>query len=199
MYRNEAFKVEDTAFISQVVINYPLATVTGPGLQNISHLPLVYDSENSLLWGHFAAKNMHADAAAGQQVVAIFQGPSGYVKASLYESKKVVPTYNYFAVHFYGTLELISTEAEKESVLKKQVSFFEEEYLKTWEQLDEAYRKAMLMQVVAFKITVDQVQASAKMSQNKKPPDRQAIIKDFTPGNQQLADFMKYFSEGSTN
>ena len=41
--------------------------------------------------------------------LAIFHGPQGYITPSWYEAKretgKVVPTWNYVAIHAYGTLE----------------------------------------------------------------------------------------------
>ena len=43
--------------------------------------------------------------------LAIFNGPNAYITPSWYETKKehskVVPTWNYAAVHAYGTLKII--------------------------------------------------------------------------------------------
>ena len=57
---------------------------------------------------HFARANPHARAIKdGQEPLLIFQGRQGYITPSWYPSKqvtgKVVPTWNYVAVHAYGT------------------------------------------------------------------------------------------------
>src|SRR5262245_39085877 len=64
------------------------------------------------LSGHIARPNPHGhDARGGIDSLAIFLGPQAYVSPSWYPAKrehgKVVPTWNYVAVHAYGPLKLI--------------------------------------------------------------------------------------------
>ena len=58
---------------------------------------------------------MPARPIPGVQTLVIFQGPDGYITPSYYAAKqehgKVVPTWNYAAIHAYGTLEVFDDPA----------------------------------------------------------------------------------------
>ncbi|MFN2602883.1 MAG: FMN-binding negative transcriptional regulator [Gemmatimonadaceae bacterium] len=78
----------------------------------ISHVPFILRrSEGScgMLEGHRARANEHAAALIEKQFAAtvIFHGPDAYITPTWYESKqrhgKVVPTWEYVAVHATGT------------------------------------------------------------------------------------------------
>uniref|UniRef100_UPI0038F74B12 FMN-binding negative transcriptional regulator n=1 Tax=Streptomyces niveiscabiei TaxID=164115 RepID=UPI0038F74B12 len=59
--------------------------------------------------GHLARANPQWKAAAIGEAMVLFSGPDAYVTPSWYETKretgKVVPTWNYQAVHAYGPAE----------------------------------------------------------------------------------------------
>ncbi len=86
-----------------------LVTLTPDGLI-ASHVPMLLDSEPApygTLLGHVARPNPQARGAVpGVQALAIFQGPDAYITPSWYATKretgKVVPTWNYVAIHAYG-------------------------------------------------------------------------------------------------
>ena len=89
-----------------------LVSMTADGLI-ASHAPLLLDPDPApygTLIGHLAKANPHARAAdPGIQTLVVFQGPDGYITPSYYAAKqehgKVVPTWNYAAIHAYGVLE----------------------------------------------------------------------------------------------
>ena len=90
-----------------------LISMTADGLI-ATHTPLMLDSEPGpygTLVGHLSKANPHAKAALSSvETLVIFEGTNGYISPSLYATKKehgkVVPTWNYSAVHAYGTLEV---------------------------------------------------------------------------------------------
>jgi transcriptional regulator len=89
-----------------------LVSLTADGLI-ASHVPLLLEPEPApygTLIGHIARPNPQARGAIGE-ALAIFHGPDGYITPSYYATKretgKVVPTWNYVAIHAYGTLEFI--------------------------------------------------------------------------------------------
>ncbi|HEU0076579.1 MAG TPA: FMN-binding negative transcriptional regulator, partial [Longimicrobiaceae bacterium] len=95
-----------------------LVTASADGLF-ATHLPLVLDrgrGPHGVLEGHVARANPHhrQDLAAGEALV-IFPGPDAYVSPSWYPSKtehgRVVPTWNYVAVHVYGALRFVDDPA----------------------------------------------------------------------------------------
>ena len=83
-----------------------LVSMTADGMI-ASHAPLMLDPDPTpygTLIGHLAKANPHARAAnPGVQTLVIFQGPDGYITPSYYAAKqehgKVVPTWNYAAIH----------------------------------------------------------------------------------------------------
>src|ERR1700743_1708450 len=83
-----------------------LVSMTADGMI-ASHAPLMLDPEPApygTLIGHLAKANPHARAAdPSVQTLVIFQGPDGYITPSYYATKrengKVVPTWNYAAIH----------------------------------------------------------------------------------------------------
>jgi transcriptional regulator len=79
-----------------------------------THLPLLFDGQRVI--GHIARGNKQwqlLDPAV--ESMAIFSGTDGYVSPSYYATKaetgRVVPTWNYEAVHAYGRLEVIEDPA----------------------------------------------------------------------------------------
>ena len=84
-----------------------------------THLPLVVkdEGEHGLIEGHFAKANPHWKALAGREVLVVFPGPHSYVSPTNYVEELSVPTWNYIAVHAYGTLQLVDDEAGKDALL----------------------------------------------------------------------------------
>ncbi len=84
-----------------------LVTNSGNGLC-ATHLPLLLDTDQGVhgtLLGHMAKANSQWRDYAGE-VLVIFAGPHTYISPSWYQSPGTVPTWNYLAVHAYGSLEL---------------------------------------------------------------------------------------------
>src|SRR3954454_3662040 len=109
MYLPPAFAESDVERIHQAIRESGLATLvtmTGEGLL-ASHVPMLLDPEPApygTLLGHVAQANPTArPQQPGTQALAIFLGPDAYVSPGWYETKretgKVVPTWNYVAIH----------------------------------------------------------------------------------------------------
>src|SRR5881392_3158432 len=91
-----------------------LVTATDEGLV-ATHLPLVLHRERGtqgVLAGHVARANaQHRLPPIGEALV-LFSGPDAYITPSWYAAKrehgKVVPTWNYVAVHVYGRAQVFT-------------------------------------------------------------------------------------------
>src|SRR3546814_966464 len=88
-----------------------LVTATADGLI-ATPLPMILDeteAANGVLYGHVARANPQWKTPVTGEAMAIFMGPDAYVSPSWYATKqetgKVVPTWNYVAVHVYGPVE----------------------------------------------------------------------------------------------
>jgi transcriptional regulator len=87
----------------------------GPDGLIASHIPLLLDDAPApfgTITGHLARGNPQGRGPAPEaEALAIFLGPEAYVTPSWYKSKaetgRVVPTWNYVAIHAYGRLRFI--------------------------------------------------------------------------------------------
>ena len=93
-----------------------------------THLPLTLVDDR--LVGHIARANKQwklLDTAV--ESLAIFSGVDGYVSPSYYATKqetgRVVPTWNYEAVHVYGRLEVIEDPARILEIVTNLTNRFE--------------------------------------------------------------------------
>jgi len=180
MYIPEAFRLDDRARVIEVMRAFDFALlVTAPdGLPQASHLPFIYDpdrgAEGTLL-AHMARPNpqwrdFQALAAAGQEALVIFQGPHSYISPAWYGAEPPnVPTWNYVAVHAYGTPKVIEEAGAVRALLERLVTIQEKNQESPWSTagLTEKFLDGMQRGLVAFEIPVTRLEAKAKLSQNK--------------------------------
>ena len=161
-----------------------------------THLPLVVqdDGEHGLLEGHFAKANPHWQALAGHETLVVFPGPHSYVSPSLYAERLSVPTWNYIAVHAYGTLELVEHETEKYGLLDRLIQANDPPYADQWSSLPDGYRNTLLAGIVGFRIPIARIEGKFKLSQNRPEVDRRSVHDAQASGNsdqQALASWME--------
>ncbi|HEX3387122.1 MAG TPA: FMN-binding negative transcriptional regulator, partial [Mucilaginibacter sp.] len=110
-----------------------------------SHLPFLVKEENGklILWSHFAKANPQSKEVFDKPSLVIFTEPHAYISPSNYETEKVVPTWNYIAVHAYGTAVPLESTEQKAGLLKHTIETFEVAYFKQWESLPDDYRSRM--------------------------------------------------------
>src|SRR6476659_2296941 len=119
MYIPASFREDDLPTLHAFLDAHPLAAlitaVEGPGSLFATHLPLLLDRSGGplgTLRGHLARANPHARQLATGAVPALllFSGPDAYITPNWYPLKaehgRVVPTWNYVAVHAFGTVVL---------------------------------------------------------------------------------------------
>ncbi len=82
-----------------------LVSIDHDGVPCGSHIPLVVTIEEDVvkLIGHLAQQNSQWQAFAAAESLAIFTGTHAYISPTAYEKQENVPTWNYIAVHAYGT------------------------------------------------------------------------------------------------
>ena len=200
MYNPKAFQQLDQDILLQAIGNTGLATLVTMGDNGLeaSHVPLILSPDNLCLYGHLA----HANAQwkmfnPAIPALAIFTGPDFYVTPSWYPSKqetgKVVPTWNYIAVHVTGIIEFIDDSAQKLQILSQLTDRHESPRPHPWALSDAPtdYVDAQLKAIIAFKLTIKDIQGKWKLSQNRTPADRQGVIDGLRrEGLDDLADLM---------
>lgn len=156
-----------------------LVTLTGEGLI-ASHIPLLLDPEPApygTLLGHLARPNPQARGAIGD-ALAIFLGPDAYITPSWYATKretgKVVPTWNYVAVHAYGRLEMIDDPAHLRELVGRLTERHEQRRPRPWQTSDapDDFITSMVRGIVGFRLVITRLEGKWKMSQNRPLADR---------------------------
>jgi len=199
MYTPKFNRIDDRALLLEAMRAYSFAILFGPGPTTspvATHLPLVLHDEgpHGVIEGHFARANPHWRSLAGQETLAVFSGPHSYVSPTLYVDPQSVPTWNYIAIHAYGTMELIEGEAEKDALLKNLIALHEPAFADRWREMPERYRLGMLQGIVGFRIPIARIEGKFKISQNRAPQDRinvHAAHAAGSPDQQALAAWMK--------
>jgi transcriptional regulator len=166
-----------------------------------THLPLTMDGER--LIGHFARANEHWKLFdATLESIAIFTAVDGYISPSWYPTKaetgRVVPTWNYEAVHAYGRLEIIEDPIELLQIVTKLTDRYEALRDKPWHVSDAPndYITSQLHGIVGATLHVDRLEGKRKLSQNKSTPDRQGVIAGLKRENPALSAAMDKVSNG---
>ena len=173
MYIPKQYKQEDKEAIAQLVREFGFATLISANNHTplATHIPLELEitGEEWILHGHMARANPQWKAfETNPQVLAIFMGPHTYVSPSWYNHRNV-PTWNYMAAHLSGTVRLIESPA-LEQQLRKLMARYENTHAEKPQGYDEIPAKTLeidLRGVVGFKIQVEKIEASYKLSQNR--------------------------------
>lgn len=166
---------------------YSFATIVTviDGKPEATHLPFLIKEENEklILRSHFAKANPQARSITDADSLVIFTEPHAYISPSNYETEKVVPTWNYIAVHAYGKATLLESPEQKAELLQHTINAFEAGYLKQWEGLPDDYRYRMMNGIVAFEMEVTDLQAKKKLSQNRTEVEKDNIIHSLENSN----------------
>ncbi len=195
MYIPPAFKDDDVESIRATVRGARLATLataTSEGLV-ATPLPLFLDEtegEQGVLYGHLAKANPQWRLPPIGEAMAIFMGPEAYVTPSWYATKqetgKVVPTWNYVAVHAYGPIEFFLEPERLLDVVTRLTNKHEGARAKPWAVADAPadFIATQLRGIVGVRIPVTRFEGKRKMSQNRPEADRVGVAAGLaTSGN----------------
>ena len=194
MFIPKIFKVEEAADILDFIQKNGFATlvsVNADGLPLATHIPIFLDilADNTpVLRGHIARANPQAQLFGDNQTaLTIFTGAHTYISSSWYAQENV-STWNYSAVHVYGSIRVLTAE-ELRSDVEKLTAKYEKNVEKPFlvSQMSPDMVNAQLKGIVGFELTMTDVQAKAKLSQNRKDADYQHIIKKLEETDDQQA------------
>jgi transcriptional regulator len=187
VYLPEHFRESRVDVLQAFVAQHPLATLVADTTQGLTanHLPLLWhvtDEGARTLRGHIARGNtLWRELRAGAGVLAIFTGAQHYVSPMWYPSKredgKVVPTWNYAAVHVRGHIRFFDDAAWLRGLVESLTDLHEKGHAPRWQVSDApaSYIDAMLRAIVGFEIAVTGIEGKFKSSQNRSEADRAGV------------------------
>lgn len=199
MYIPKYFKVTNVDEIWDFVQKNSFGTIVTTKKEKpiATHLSfgLTKKGDDYFITGHMAYGNPQwRTFETCEDVLVIFQGPHSYISSSWYENEEV-PTWNYQAVHIYGTASILDKEElidELTTMLKKYEEHRENPVL--WDKLSPTLLENELKGIVGFKIKVEDIHAAYKLSQNRNETDYINIIKKLydeeNPDAKQMAELM---------
>jgi transcriptional regulator len=177
-----------------------LITVSGDGRPEATLLPLLWDGDRLVF--HMARANPHwRSIRPGAPALAVVTGPDAYVSAAWYPSKaehgRVVPTWNYSAVHFTGRADVHEEPGWLLDAVTRLTVAHEGRRAEPW-AVDDAPRQYVdkqLRAIVGVEFTIEQVEGKAKLSQNRDDADVAGVIaglrREGAAREHQVADAME--------
>jgi transcriptional regulator len=204
MYRPSYFRENRLDVLHTLIRSHPFAQLVTAGVQGpeANPLPLLVDpdaSPNGTLRGHLARVNDQVAArSAGGQALVIFQGPQAYVSPSWYPSKvehgKVVPTWNYVAVHAWGVPRVIDDAAWLRRLVEDLTVNQEQGRPNPWAVGDAPadFIATMVKAIVGIEIPIDRIEGKWKLNQNRSEPDRRGVVDGLrVEGNETMAGLVE--------
>ncbi|WP_448097167.1 FMN-binding negative transcriptional regulator [Luteibacter yeojuensis] len=184
MYTRKDFLEERLPVLHGAIREIAFGTLVtaGEGGIEASHLPFVLAPDEGplgTLYAHVAKGNDHIARHAGE-ALAIFVGPHAYISPNGYPGKathhREVPTWNYIAVHAYGTPETFVDPARLRALLVRLTDQSETDAAqpRPW-RVDDApgdYVAGMLKGIVGIRMPLDRVEGKWKLGQNRTAEDR---------------------------
>lgn len=152
----------------------------------LSHVPFLLAETGESLDLHLVRSNPMARAVRGATPATLaVTGPDGYVSPDWYGVADQVPTWNYVAVHLKGTLSPLPPE-EMRGLLERQSAAYEARLGPkapwTLGKMTPEVLERMLRQILPFRMTVEAVEGTWKLGQNKADGVRRAAAEQVAGG-----------------
>ncbi|HEX9490409.1 MAG TPA: FMN-binding negative transcriptional regulator [Stellaceae bacterium] len=192
MYLPKDFKEDRVPVLHEAIRRARLGTLVTMGADGIeaSHVPMLVEPEPSpfgTLHGHIARANPQWRRATREvQALAIFLGPDAYITPAWYETKrqsgKVVPTWNYVAIHAYGPLTFYEDRDRLLALVTRLTETHEAARDQPWAVSDapKDFIAGMLKAIVGFELPIARLEGKWKMSQNRPAADRAGVVAGLT-------------------
>jgi len=188
MYVPSNFAEERVPVLHEAIRGIKLGTLVTLGGEEMiaSHVPMLVDPEPApygRLLGHIARANPQwRDPSGKVQALAIFLGPNAYVTPSWYATKratgKVVPTWNYAAIHAYGPVQFFDDAERLLALVTRLTETHERPRAQPWAVSDAPadFVRGMLRAIVGFELPIARLEGKWKMSQNRPAEDRAGVV-----------------------
>lgn len=199
MYIPSSMKIESVAEMQAFMQAFSFGTLVSAALEATS-LPFMLrpeEGEYGTLYAHFARANRHWQGLEGQRVLILFNGPHAYISPRWYAQTPAVPTWNYAAVHAYGTAAFLD-DAQTSNLLEETVQHYEASLLHDRQIVTEEIQAKLRAAVVGFKITLTELQGKLKLGQHRQAADQQGVVAGLqaqAETNSEAAELLRYMRQ----
>lgn len=191
MYNPAQFREDRVPVLQDALRQSGLGTLITYGPEGLiaTHAPmLLMDGPGpyGTLWGHVSRGNPQWRQSAPEvDALAIFMGPDAYISPSWYATKqqtgKVVPTWNYVAIHAYGRAEFFDDPDQLLKVVTDLTDTHEARLAgggEPWAVSDAPadFVRSQLKGIVGFRLPITRLEGKWKMSQNRPEQDRAGVV-----------------------
>jgi transcriptional regulator len=196
VYRPPAFREDRLDVMHEAIRQNPLGLLcsASDGYLQADHVPFVVEPQANgpgLLKCHLAKANAHLTALSGaSEALVVFQGPHAYISPSLYETKskggRVVPTWNYIAVHAWGIPKVMSGKEWLRSQVAELTATRESSRPEPWTIGDapEDFIESQLRGIVGVQIEITRIEGKWKASQNRPMEDKASVAAGLSNGSE---------------
>ena len=199
MYTPKAFEVTDLPLLQAAMKQSELATLVTTTTHGLvaTHLPVLLDEtrgEYGTLIGHVSRANVQwRETDPEAEALIIFLGLDSYITPNWYPAKKetgrVVPTWNYSAIHAYGRIAFFEDVEKLRIVVTDLTTKHEASFPAPWRVTDApaVYIDSQLKAIVGFEFQIVRLEGKQKFNQNRSLEDRIGVIE----GLRELGDERK--------
>jgi len=211
MYVPMHFKEDSVAVLHEAMGRIGFGTLVTLGAEGFeaSHVPMLVDptpAPRGTLIGHIARGNGQWRATgAGVAALAMFVGPDAYISPGWYATKretgKVVPTWNYVAVHAHGRVRFFDEAERLLRLVTRLTEAHEGRRARPWAVTDAPadYIAGMLKGIVGFELPIDRLEGKWKLGQNRSAADRAGVAEALRrEGDDDAAAMAAMMVEGTT-
>jgi transcriptional regulator len=195
MYLPPIFRNDDLASQHEVMRRRPFAMlVTRSGDSIVAdHIPFMIDAERGekgTLRAHVARANpLWRTHPKDSEALVVFSGADHYITPSWYATKretgKVVPTWNYVAVHASGPLVVFDDPEWLRRPIQQLTAQQEAERSAPWAVTDAPadFVATQVKMIVGIEIPIVRIDAKWKVSQNRMAADRVGVVEGLKAGD----------------
>ena len=203
MYTPIDFEIPQIDIMHQLIKQHALGILFTHGSSGLdaNHLPFELSTDQSelgVLHAHVSRSNpVWQDIQDENEVLVVFRAGDAYISPQWYPSKQEhhqqVPTWNYRAVHAYGTVKIRDDERYVRGVVARLTRTHEATQAEPWKMSDapKDYLEPMLKAIVGIEIQITRLQGKAKLGQNKEYRDVLGVANALTAtGQHAMGDAM---------
>lgn len=207
MYIPDLFEEQRLPVLHELVRAYPLGLLVVASAEGLEahHVPFFlspHPEPYGALHGHVARANpVWQKVTAKQPVMVVFSGPEAYVSPSWYPTKqehgRVVPTWNYAAVHAHGTLRVMDDPVWLRRQIDALTMHQEATFESPWSVSDapDDFIDRIIQAIVGIELTLTRLEGKWKISQNQPPQNQEGVIQGLKasgrPGSMEMAGLMQ--------